>query len=130
LGRHRASGIGKRLESALGHSCRTESTILLEAPEALDAATLVEDQDSAKAERLRPGLTIFTDGSGVDSGAAGYVVAWQNGQRWAALRSRWDTTEAFDAECAVLATALEVAARWQTTQESVTSFTDAQTAIR
>jgi ribonuclease HI len=38
--------------------------------------------------------------------------------------------EAYDAECAALARALETAARRQTTPEKVTIFTDAQAAIR
>jgi hypothetical protein len=60
-----SSGIGKRLMTALGHSGRSESTVLLEVQEALDAATVIEDQAEAKvhAELSRPGFTIFTDGS-------------------------------------------------------------------
>jgi hypothetical protein len=131
LGRHRASGVGKRLESALGHSDKTESTILLEALEALDATILVEDRGSAKAEHLSPGLTIFTDGSRVDSGAAGYAMAWQNGQHWLGIKVQMGyNRDAFDAECAALVTALEVAARRQTTQARVTFFTAVQAAIR
>jgi hypothetical protein len=38
--------------------------------------------------------------------------------------------EAYDAECAALSRALEIAARRQTTPEWVTIFTDAQAAIR
>jgi hypothetical protein len=38
--------------------------------------------------------------------------------------------EAYDAKYAALSTAREVAARWQTTPERVTIFTDAQAAIR
>jgi hypothetical protein len=64
-----------------------ETIVLLEAPEAFDADTIQEDEAAAKAEaeaeRPRPGLTMFTDGSRLDSGAAGYAVTWQNGQRWA-----------------------------------------------
>jgi ribonuclease HI len=93
----------------------------------------VEDQDSAKVEHLSPGLTIFTDGPRVGSGAVGYAVAWQNGQHWLGIKLKVQMRyngEAFGAECAALTTALEVAARRQTTQESVTSFTDAQAAIR
>jgi hypothetical protein len=54
---------------------------LLEEPEAFDPDTIQEDEVPAKteAERSRPGLTMFTDGSRLDSGAAGYAVAWQNG---------------------------------------------------
>jgi hypothetical protein len=52
------------------------STILLEDPEALNAETIQEDEIAAKkeAERYRPGLTMFTDGSRLDSGATGYAV--------------------------------------------------------
>jgi hypothetical protein len=44
---------------------------------------LCSDRDLARAEavRPRPGLTIFTDDSRIDSGAAGYAVAWRHGQR-------------------------------------------------
>lgn len=75
-----ASGIGKRLESALGHAGRKESTVHLEAPEALDTAVLEENHDSAKAEaeRFRTGLTIFADGAMVDSRAA--VAVWKRGK--------------------------------------------------
>jgi len=38
--------------------------------------------------------------------------------------------EVFDAECAALASVLEVAARWQTTPKRVTIFTVGQAAIR
>jgi hypothetical protein len=79
-----ASGIGKRLKNALAYIGRTESTVLLEESEALDAVTIQEDEKSAKveAESIRPGLTVFTDGSRLDSGAVGYAVAWQE---WAIL---------------------------------------------
>jgi ribonuclease HI len=74
---------------------------------------------------------MFTDGSRLDSGAAGYAVAWQNGQHWVGIKTHMGySQEAYDAECAALARALEVAARRQTTPERVTNFTDAQAAIR
>jgi hypothetical protein len=95
--------------------------VLLEAPETLDAATVVECQAEAKAEAElpRPGLAIFTDGSRADSSAAGYAVAWQNGQRWVDTKTHMAyNQEAFDAERAALATALKVAARQQPTLES------------
>jgi len=59
------SGIGGRLKNALAHRGSTEMTVLLEEPEALDAEIIQEDEKTAKveAERIRPGLTIFTDGS-------------------------------------------------------------------
>jgi NAD(P)-dependent dehydrogenase (short-subunit alcohol dehydrogenase family) len=105
-----ASGIGKRLKNALAHRGRTETTVLLEEPEALDAETIQEDEKAAKAEaeRIRPGITMFTDGSRLDSGAAGHAVAWQNGQSWVGIKNHMGyNQEAYDAECAALARALE-----------------------
>jgi ribonuclease HI len=137
------SSIGKRLECALGYSGRQErtlphsgwmeTTVLLEEPEALDAEMIQEDEVAAKVEavRLMPGLTMFTDGSRLDSGAAGYVVTWQNGQRWVCIKTHMGyNQEAYDAECATLARALETAVRRQMTPERVTIFTDAQAVIR
>jgi len=48
-------------------------TVPLEEPEALDAETIQEDEKTAKveAERTRPGLTMFTDESRLDSEATG-----------------------------------------------------------
>jgi ribonuclease HI len=92
-----------------------------------------EDEAMAKAEaeRPRPSLTIFTDRSPLDSGAAGYSVVWQNGHRWAGLRTHMGyNQEAYDAECSALARALETATRRQTAPERVTIFTDAQVAIK
>jgi len=108
-------------------------TVLLEEPEALDAETIQEDEKTAKveAEQIRPGLTMFTDGSRLDSGATGYAVAWQNGQSWVGINNHMGyNQEAYDAECAALARALEEAANRQTVPEQVTIFTDAQAAIR
>jgi hypothetical protein len=67
-----------------------ESTVLLEEPDTLDADILQEEEAEAKAEaeRNRPGLAIFTDVSRLDSGAAGYSVAWQSGQRWMGIKTR------------------------------------------
>jgi len=128
------SGIGGRLKNALAlaHRGRTESTVLLEEPEALEAETIQEDQESAKAEaeRTRPGLTIFTDGSRLDSGATGYAVVWENGQTWEGIKAHMGyNQEAYDAECAALARALESVTRGYC-PERVTIFTDAQAAIR
>jgi ribonuclease HI len=127
--------IGKRLKNALvlAHRGRTETTVLLEEPEALNTETIQDDEKTAKAEaeRTRPGLTMFTDGSRLDSGATGYAVVWQNGQVWVGVKAHMGKNqEAYDAECAALARALEIAARRQTTPERVTIFTDAQAAIR
>jgi len=74
--------IGRRLTNALAYAGRVESTVLCEEPETLDAELLQEEEAEAKtaAERERPGLTMFTDGSRLDNGAAGYAVVWKNGQ--------------------------------------------------
>jgi hypothetical protein len=97
------SGIGRRLKNtlALAHRGRTETTILLEDPEMLEAATIQEDEKAAKAEAERPrlGLTMFTDGSRLDSGATGYAVLWQNGQSWVGIKAHMGKNqEAYDAE--------------------------------
>jgi len=46
-------------------------------PEELMVATVVEEQEAARteAECPRKGLTLFTDGSRIESGAMGYAVA-------------------------------------------------------
>ena len=74
------SGIGGRLKNALVHRGSTEMTVLLEELEALNTETIQEDEKRAKVEveRIRPGLTMFTDGLRLDSGATEYAVAWQN----------------------------------------------------
>jgi ribonuclease HI len=74
---------------------------------------------------------MFTDGAKAGNGAAGYAVVWKSRQQWVGVKSHMAyNQEAFDAECAALARALEVAARRRTTPERVTIFTDAQAAIR
>jgi hypothetical protein len=78
-------------------------TVLLEEPEALDADMIQEDGATAKAEaeRPRPGLAMFTEGSWLASGAAGYSVTWQNGQRWVGIKTHMGyNQEAYDMECA------------------------------
>jgi len=107
--------------------------ILPDAPESLDATTVVEAEAEAKAEAERPrsSLTMFTDGSRLENGAAGCAVCWQRGSRWVGIKSHMGyNQEAYDAECAALARALEVAALHQTPPEGVAIFTDAQAAIR
>jgi len=105
---------------------RAETTVILEdpeEPEALDAR-IQEDEKAAKAEaeRTRPGLTIFTVGSRLDSGATGYAVAWQKGQSWVGSETNMGyNQEAYDVECAALARALEMAARRQTVSEKLPS---------
>jgi hypothetical protein len=118
-----ASAFGKRLESALGYSGRTETTVPLEDPEAFDAVTIKEEEAMAKteAERSRPGLTMFTDGSRLDSGATGYAVAWKHGQHWMGIGTHMGCGQgACGAECAALARALESAARRLMVPERVT----------
>jgi len=55
--------------------------------ETLDAELLLEEVEEAKveAEKDRPGLTMFTDGSQLDGGAAGYAVVWKKGQSWVGI---------------------------------------------
>jgi len=127
------TAIGRKLTSALAYAGRAESTVLLEEPETLDAGLLQEEEAEAKAEaeKDRPGLTIFTDGSRLDSGAAGYSVVWKRGQTWVGIKTHMGCNqEAYGAECAALARALESASRRQTTPERIAIFADAQAAIR
>jgi hypothetical protein len=58
-----------------------ESTVLLEEPETLDVELLQEEEAEAKAEAEKTwlGLAMFTDGSRLDDGAAGYSAVWKNG---------------------------------------------------
>jgi len=63
-----------------------------------------------------------------DDGATGYAVVWKNDQTWKGVKVHMGySLEAYDAECAALARALETASR---RQARVTVFTDAQAAIR
>jgi ribonuclease HI len=92
-----------------------------------------EDEKAAKIEAVRttPGLTMFTDGSRLDNGATGYAVVWQNGKSWVGIKTHMDKNqEAYDAERAALARALEVALKRQTVPARITIFTDAQAAIK
>jgi len=76
-------------------------------------------------------VAIITDRSTADSGAAGYSVAWQKGQLWGGTKVHVAYKQvAFDGESAALATAVDAAARWQTTQGEVSIFTDAQAVVR
>ena len=125
--------MGRRLTSTLTYAGRTESTVLLEEAETLDAELVQEEEAKAKAEaeKDRPGLTMFTDRSRLDSGAVGYAVAWKNGQTWKGIKTHMGYNQAaYDAECAALGRALESALRRNTILERITIFTDAQAAIR
>jgi len=127
------SSIEQRLQSALGCWNGREETVLLEVASPLEASTTIEEEAAAarEANRLnRPGLTNFTDGSRPENGATGYAVTWKKGNSWKGHKTHmgWGQ-EAFDAECAALARALQVAATRKHTIGSVTVFTDAQAAI-
>jgi len=70
------TAIGRWLVNALAHSGGVESTVMLDEPEILDVELLQEEEAEAKtqAERTRPELTMFTDGSRLDDGATGSDV--------------------------------------------------------
>jgi len=101
-------------------------------PVNMETVRIVEEWERAieEAEKNREGLTIFTNGSRLESGATGYSVAWKAGNRWVGVKAHMGyNQEAFDAECAALARALEVAARRRTAPKAVTIFTDLQAAM-
>ena len=126
------SNIGRRLEEAIGYSGRTEKAEVAAQTGKLGAVRIVEERGRAKEEagRERRGLTFFTDGSRLESGATGYGVAWKAGVRWVGVKVHTGyNQEAFDAECMAIARALEIAARRQTAPEEVTIFTDSQAAM-
>jgi len=110
-----STAIGKRLKTALNRIwTSTEQTVLLEDPEPFNAELIQEDREEAKreAEKERPELVMFTDGSRLVDGAARYAVAWRDGLSWKGIKTHLGyNQEAFDAECAALARALELAAR-------------------
>jgi len=110
---------------------QTEGAVLLE-EEAFDAELLQEEEAeaTAEAERARPGLTMFTDGSRMEDGATGYAVVWKNGQTWEGIKCHMGHNQgAYDAECAALTRALESVSGGYV-PDRVTIFTDAQAAIR
>jgi len=84
--------IDQRLTSAVAHAGRAESTVLLEESETLDAELQQEEEAEAKAEaeKARPALSMFTDGSRLDGGAAGYAVVWKNGQSLVGIKTHMD----------------------------------------
>jgi len=126
------SGIGWRLKNALAYGGQTERAVLLEELETLDAELLQEEEVEAKApaEGTRPGLTMFTDGSRLDDGATGYSVVWKTGQTLAGVKVHiGNNQEAYGAECAALARALELASQRNRTPERVTIFSDTLAAI-
>ena len=46
-----------------------------------------EEEAKAEAEKVRPGLTMFTDGSRMEDGAAGFAVVWKKGEPWASVET-------------------------------------------
>ena len=86
--------IGRRPMNALAYAGATESTVLLEEPETLDAALLQEEEEEAKmeAEKARPGLTTYTDGSRMEDGVAGCAVVWNKGGSWAGIKTHMGYT--------------------------------------
>ena len=128
-----STGIGRRLKNALAYGRQPERTVLLEELETCNAELLQEEEAEAKAaaEGTRPGLTMFTDGSRLEGGATGYLVVWKMGQPWVGVKVHMgNNQEAYDAECAALARALELALQRNEIPEVVTIFSDAQAAIR
>jgi len=125
--------LGRRLANALAYAGAMESTVLLEQPETLKAALLqVEEEEAAmEAEKPRPGLTMYTDGSRMKDEKAGYPLVWKKGESEGGIKTHMGyNQEAYDAECAALARALKPASRRNTTPELVAILTDAQAAIR
>jgi len=77
----------------------TEWTVLLEEPESFNGKLVQEEREEAKreAERERPGLVLFTDGSRLENEATGYAVAWKNGQTWEGIKTHMGfNQEAYD----------------------------------
>ena len=106
--------------------------MLLEEPESYDAELIQEEREEAnkEAEKERPGLVMFTDGSRLENEAARYAVAWKSGQTWEGIKTHMGfNQETYDAECAALACALKTAAEIAPTPSHVTIFTDAEAAI-
>ena len=128
------TALGKRLSKALGYTwTETERTVLLEELEYFDAELVQEEREEAKreAEKIRPGLVFFTDGSRLENEAAGYAVVWKNSGTWEGIKTDMGfNQEAYDAECAALARALETATKRTPAPKYVTIFTDAQAAIK
>src|SRR3978361_1407744 len=106
-------GIGKRLKTALGYAGRAEETVLQRVADPLEASIWVEERAVAKAEaeKERPGLTLYTDGSRGQSAVIGYSLVWKKASQWVGIKFHMGySQEAFDVECAAIARALEVAA--------------------
>ena len=69
-------------------------------------------------------------GSRTEGGATGYAITWKKGQTWKGhkVHMEWEQ-EAYDAECAAIARALETAAGRRNKLGNLSIFTDAQAAI-
>jgi hypothetical protein len=128
------TAVGKRLATALKYTwTETEATVLPKKHQMFDVRVIQDEKEAAKkeAEKEREGLVMFTDGSRMESGAAGYAVAWKEGLIWKGIKTHMGyNQEAFDAECAALARALDSARRRNPVPECVTIFSDTQAAIR
>jgi len=74
---------------------------------------------------------MFTHRSQLEHKAVGYAVAWKSGQTWEGIKTHMGfNQEAFDAECAALAYALQMAVKSDPVPDHITIFTDAQAAMR
>jgi len=120
------------------YSGRVEGSHLPEdGPTELDAAVSIADAEWAEQEARKadgqPGLTLWTDGSRDENGAVAYAVAWRKGRSWAGRKAHMGYyQEAYDAECAAIARALDVAADRAKRHKlgRVRIFTDAQAALK
>jgi len=117
--------------SPLGSCISTRSSLILNADSRLLEVLLAAPARHADGglgdaiiERRRSN-TVAT------GGATGYSAVRKRGLTWAGAKVHMgNNQEAYDAECAALAHALELAAQRSTTPERVAIFSDAQAAIR
>jgi hypothetical protein len=117
-------GINEEVLPPVLHQVQANRTPIsvLEEPGAFEANRIQEEEATTRTEAERPssGLTMSTDGSRLDSGAAGYAATWQNGQHWVGIETNMGYNQkGNDTECAALVRALETAAKRQTTPEMV-----------
>jgi len=118
------------------HSGQVEEIYLPEdGPAELGAYTSIADaewagQEARKAD-FQSGLVLWAYGSRDENGAVGYAVAWRKGRSWAGRKTHMGFYQAYGAECAAIARALEVAAERAKRRRlgRVLIFTDAQAAI-
>ena len=129
--------MGQRMVHFSEYSGRVEEIYLPEdGPAELGAHTSIADAEWAEQEArkadFQPGLVLWTDGSRDENGAVGYAVAWRKGRSWAGRKTHMGYyKEAYDAECAAIERALEVAAERAKRRRlgRMRIFTDAQAAI-